>query len=100
MYLDTHEALPPGGWYLKSRDVSAVIGPFLSAELLQHLGEGLPRSDAERAVTRLVERVVEDPRDGRKTHIEEEIAAIRREHGSERSVRDAVPVASERGEKT
>ena len=100
MYLDTHDALPPGGWYLKSRDVSAVIGPFLSAELLQRLGEGLPRSDAERAVTRLVERVVEDLRDGRKTRIEEELAAIRLEHRSERPVRDAVPVASERSEKT
>ncbi|HLE19710.1 MAG TPA: hypothetical protein VJB88_01195 [Vicinamibacteria bacterium] len=67
---------------------------------MQRLGEGLPRSDAERAVTRLVERVVEDLRDGRKTRIEEEFAAIRGEHRSERPVRDAVPVASERSEKT
>lgn len=100
MYLRSHDALPPGSWYLKSRGVSAVIGPFLSAELLQRLGEGLPRSNAERAVTRLVERVVEDLRDGRDVRIEDEFAAIRREYRSERPVRAAVPVASERSKKT
>lgn len=100
MHLRTHGALPPGSWYLKSRDVSAAIGPFLSAELLQRLAEGLPRSDAERAVTRLVERVVEDLRDGRDIRIEDEFAAIRRQYLSERPPRAAVPVASERAKKT
>jgi long-chain acyl-CoA synthetase len=100
MHLTTHDALPPGGWYLKSRDVSAVIGPFLPPELLLRVGEGLSRSDAERAVTRLVERVVEDLRDGRETRIEEEIESIRQEYRSERPVRDAVPVASGRGKKS
>jgi long-chain acyl-CoA synthetase len=100
MYLRTHDALPPGSWYLKSRDVSAVIGPFLSADLLQRLGEGLSRSNAERAVTRLVEGVVEDLRDGREVRIEDKFAAIRREYRPERPVRSAVPVASERSKKT
>jgi long-chain acyl-CoA synthetase len=99
MYLRTHDALPPGSWYLKSRDVSAAIGPFLSAELLQRLGEGLPRSDAERAVTRLVERVVEDLRDGRPIRVEDDFAAIQRQFHSERPLRAAVPVASEHGKK-
>jgi long-chain acyl-CoA synthetase len=99
MYLRTHDALPPGSWYLKSRDVSAAIGPFLSAELLERLGEGLPRSDAERAVTRLVERVVEDLRDGREVRVEEDFEAIRRQFASERPLRAAVPVASEHGKK-
>ncbi len=100
MYLSTHEALPPGGWYLKSREVSAVIGPYLQPELFQRVGEGLARSDAERAVTRLVERVVEDLRDGRETRIEEEAQAIRQEYRTERPARDAVPVTSGRSKKS
>ena len=100
VHLSTHEALPPGGWYLQSRDVGAAIGPYLPPELLQRVGEGLARSDAERAVTRLVERVVEDLRDGRETRVKEEVEAIRREYRPERPVRDAVPVTTGRSKKS
>jgi 1-acyl-sn-glycerol-3-phosphate acyltransferase len=63
LYLSTYEALPPGSWYPQSRDVSATVGPFLSFETLSRAASGLPRSDAERVVTALVQRVVEQLRD-------------------------------------
>jgi long-chain acyl-CoA synthetase len=64
MYLSTHEALPPGSWYPQTRDVSAIVGAFLSYESLARTAEGLPRSDAERVVTALVQKAVEHLRDG------------------------------------
>jgi long-chain acyl-CoA synthetase len=59
LYLSTYDALPPGSWYPQSRDVSAAVGPFLAFETLSRAASGLPRSDAERVVTALVQRVVE-----------------------------------------
>ncbi len=77
LYLSTHDALPPGEWYPQSRDVSAVIGPFLPHEMLSRAAEGLPRSDAERAVTALVQGVVTRLRDGTPIDLESMIAAER-----------------------
>jgi long-chain acyl-CoA synthetase len=77
LYLSTHDALPPGEWYPQSRDVSAVIGPFLSHELLARAAEGLPRSLAERVVTALVQAVVISLRDDAPIDLESMIAAER-----------------------
>jgi hypothetical protein len=99
MYLSTYDALPVGSWYLKSREVSAVIGPFLPPELLARVGERLARSDAERVVTALVQKVVEDLRDGLETRIEEEAKVLRQQFRTERPVKDAVPVASGQNKK-
>jgi hypothetical protein len=94
MYLSTHHALPPGGWYLKAKRVRAVIGPFLSAELIAQLSEDRPRSEAERVVTALVEKVVCALRDDEKICLEEEVASLRRARHAAPAGRQAVPVAS------
>jgi long-chain acyl-CoA synthetase len=77
LYLSTFEALPPGKWYPQSREVSATIGPFLPHEMLSRIVEGLPRSDAERAVTALVQEVVTRLRDGTPIDLESLIATER-----------------------
>jgi long-chain acyl-CoA synthetase len=81
LYLSTYEALPPGAWYPQSRDVSARIGPFLPFEMLSRAASGLPRSDAERVVTALVQRVVENLRDGTPVDLESLIEAERARYG-------------------
>ena len=81
LYLETHEALPPGAWYPQSRDVSARIGPFLPFETLSRAASGLPRSDAERVVTALVQRVVEGLRDGTSIDVEGSIEVERARFG-------------------
>ena len=81
LYLDTYDALPPGAWYPQSRDVSARIGPFLPFETLSRAASGLPRSDAERVVTALVQRVVEVLRDGTSIDVEGSIEAERARYG-------------------
>ncbi len=81
LYLETHEALPPGAWYPQSRDVSARIGPFLPFETLSRAASGLPRSDAERVVTALVQRVVEGLRDGTAIDVEGAIEVERARFG-------------------
>ncbi len=81
LYLETYGALPPGAWYPQSREVSASIGPFLPFETLSHAASGLPRSDAERVVTGLVQRVVEGLRDGIPIDVESAIEAERARFG-------------------
>jgi long-chain acyl-CoA synthetase len=81
LYLSTYDALPPGAWYPQSRDVRASIGQFLSFETLSRAAAGLPRSDAERVVTALVQRVVEGLRDGAPVEIEPAIEAERARYG-------------------
>jgi long-chain acyl-CoA synthetase len=77
IYLSTHEALPPGSWYPQTRDVSATVGPFLSYETLARAALGLPRSDAERVVTALVQKAVEHLRDGLPFDLESAMAVER-----------------------
>ncbi len=77
IFLETYDALPPGAWYPQSREVSASIGPFLPFEMLFEAAAGLPRSDAERVVTALVQRVVESLRDGAPIDLESAIQAER-----------------------
>ncbi|HSF19953.1 MAG TPA: AMP-binding protein, partial [Vicinamibacteria bacterium] len=92
LYLSTFRALPPGAWYPQSREVSASIGPFLTYERLERVAEGLPRSDAERAVTRLVQRIVERLRDGTPIDLETEISEARGNVSQERKTRQPVVV--------
>jgi long-chain acyl-CoA synthetase len=77
LYLSTYNALPPGAWYPKERDVSASVGPFLPYEMLARAAQGLPRSDSERVVTALVQRVVESLRDETALDVEAAIAEER-----------------------
>jgi len=60
----TYDAFPKGASFLKSREVAARIGPFLSAEYLEELTDGMQKSEAYRLVAALTKRVIENIRDG------------------------------------
>jgi len=87
LHLSTYDALPPGSWYLKSKRVSAKIGPFLSAEVLERVSRDQPRSEAERAVTALVQRIVEALRDGEDVRIDQEIDSLTRSRSAQEEVK-------------
>jgi long-chain acyl-CoA synthetase len=96
IYLWTYDALPPGSWYLKSTDVSARVGPFLSYELLEKMGEGLSRSTAERLVIALSQRIVEGMRDDEEIRVDDYMEELRQKARSERPARHAVTVPNGR----
>jgi len=60
----TFEVMPKGATFLKSREVGAKIGPFLTAEYLEELTDGMQKSEAYRLIAALVKRVIENMRDG------------------------------------
>ena len=60
----TYEALPKGSNMLRSRDVGARVGRFLSAEELASMTKGMPKSDAYRLIAAFVRHEVENLRDG------------------------------------
>jgi long-chain acyl-CoA synthetase len=62
----TYEALPKGSNVLRSRDVGARIGRFLSIEELEDLTKGMSKSEAYRLIAALVHHEVENLRDGTK----------------------------------
>ena len=94
VHLSTHRALPPGTWYPQSRELSATVGPFLDLELLQRLSEGLPRSKAERAVSALIQRVVEQLRDDVPIDLDNEVELQRSRFRTDHGERSAEAVTS------
>ena len=59
MYLyGTYEAMPKGTTFIKSRDVGARIGRFLSYEELEELTRGMARAEAYRLIAALVRHEV------------------------------------------
>jgi long-chain acyl-CoA synthetase len=60
----THELMPKGSSIPKKGKVTASIGPFLSFEDLQKLTNGIPKNDGYRLITALVQKIVEQMRDG------------------------------------
>ena len=76
-----------------SREVSATVGPFLDADTLRRVSDGLPRAEAERAVSGLVQAVVESLRDGTTIRIDHEIERQRRASKKRRA--DRVPVEAQ-----
>lgn len=92
MHLSTYGALPPGTWYPQSRNVSASVGPFLSYETLLRASEGLSRSDSERAVALLAQRIVEHTRDGAKIDLDAEVDEVREHFLAEKAARQPVTV--------
>ncbi|HYP52253.1 MAG TPA: AMP-binding protein, partial [Pyrinomonadaceae bacterium] len=60
----TYEAFPKGSNLIKSRDIGARIGRFLSHEELEAMTKGMPRSEAYRLIAALVRHEVENLRDG------------------------------------
>lgn len=90
MHLSTYGALPPGTWYPQSRNVSASIGPFLSYETFVQVSAGLSRSDSERAVALLAQRIVESARDGAKIDLSTEVENVREHFTTEKKARQSV----------
>jgi long-chain acyl-CoA synthetase len=60
----TFEAMPKGSSYIKRKPLGVRFGPFLSHELLERVTRGLPKNDAYRLITAIVQRMVERMRDG------------------------------------
>jgi long-chain acyl-CoA synthetase len=60
----TYEALPKGSNMLRSRDVGARVGRFLSAEELATMTKGMAKSDAYRLIAAFVRHEIENLRDG------------------------------------
>lgn len=78
----TYEALPKGSNMLKSRDVTARIGRFLSVEELEEMTKGMSKSEAYRLVAAFVHHQVENLRDG--TRHSFDAKALRRRWRAER----------------
>jgi len=64
MYLDgTYEAMPKGTTFIKSRDIGARIGRFLSYEELEQMTQGMARAEAYRLIAAYVRHEVVNLRD-------------------------------------
>ncbi|HEY6190584.1 MAG TPA: AMP-binding protein [Pyrinomonadaceae bacterium] len=92
----TYEALPKGSNIIKSRDIGARIGRYLSIEELEELTKGMPRSEAYRLIAALVHHEVENLRDG--TRHSFDAKALRKRWKSERRTqtdaqKDAAPIS-------
>ena len=92
LHLRTYGALPPGTWYPQSRDVSASVGPFLSYETLARVSDGLSRSNSERAVALLAQRIVEHERDGTKVDLEVDVKNVHEHFRAEKKAKQPVTV--------
>jgi long-chain acyl-CoA synthetase len=76
MYLSgTYDVLPKGKVLLQSREVAAVVGPFISYEQLQQLVAKMPKSEGYRFVATLVRHIVLELRRTGRYHLD--IAAAR-----------------------
>jgi len=60
----TYEALPKGSNMLRGRDVGARVGRFLSAEELEAMTQGMPKSEGYRLIAAFVRHEIENLRDG------------------------------------
>jgi long-chain acyl-CoA synthetase len=83
MYLEgTYEAMPKGTTLIKSRDVGARIGRFLSYEELEEMTRGLARAEAYRLIAARVRHEVVNLRDRTRTPFD--LKALRKQWRSER----------------
>ncbi|HVG31943.1 MAG TPA: AMP-binding protein [Pyrinomonadaceae bacterium] len=80
----TYEAFPKGSSVIKSRDMGARIGRYLSIEELEELTKGMPRSEAYRLIAALVHHEVMNMRDGTRNTFDSK--ALRKRWKSERRV--------------
>jgi hypothetical protein len=56
--------MPKGSAFPKSRDIAATIGPFVGHETLEKLTAGMPKSDAYRLITMIVQELVQQLKSG------------------------------------
>ncbi len=83
MYLvGTHEAMPKGSNVIKSREVGARIGRFLSIDELEEMTSGMARSEAYRLIAALVRHEVENLRDRKRDRFD--VKALRKRLKAER----------------
>lgn len=78
----TYEAMPKGTTFIKSRDVGARIGRFISIEELEELTKGMARAEAYRMIAALVRHEVENLRD--RTRYAFDAKGLRKQWKSER----------------
>ncbi|MGB9180019.1 MAG: AMP-binding protein [Pyrinomonadaceae bacterium] len=78
----TYEALPKGSNIIKSRDIGARIGRYLSYEELEEMTRKMARAEAYRLIAALVKHEVENLRDG--THNAFDAKALRQRWRNER----------------
>lgn len=90
----TYEAFPKGASMLRSRDVGARIGRYLSYEQLEELTNGMPRSEAYKLIAALTQHEVENLRDG--TRLEFNAKALRQRWKRERRNGVTEPEAEEK----
>jgi len=83
IYLDgTYAAFPKGSTILKSRDVGARIGRFLSAEELEEMTRGMARAEAYRLIAARVRHDIVNLRD--RTNVKFDAKALREQWKAER----------------
>jgi long-chain acyl-CoA synthetase len=83
MYLEgTYEAMPKGTTIIKSREVGARIGHFLSYEELEEMTRGLARAEAYRLIASRVRHEVVNLRD--RAHTPFDLIRLRKQWRSER----------------
>jgi len=92
----TYDALPKGSNMLKSRDVTARIGRFLSVEELEEMTKGMSKSEAYRLIAAFVHHQVENLRDGTRHAFDAKALrrrwrAERRHHPPEEDANNAQP---------
>lgn len=78
----TYEAMPKGSNLIKSRDIGARIGRYLSFEHLEEMTKGMSRAEAYRLIAALTHHEVENLRDG--TRHAFDAKALRKRWKSER----------------
>src|SRR5205823_14453839 len=78
----TYEAFPKGSTILKSRDVGARIGRFVTYEELEEMTRGMARAEAYRLIAERVRHDVVNMRD--RTNVRFDVQAVRDEWQTER----------------
>ncbi|MBA3323467.1 MAG: AMP-binding protein, partial [Pyrinomonadaceae bacterium] len=78
----TYEALPKGSNMLKSREIGARVGRFISIEELDAMTKGMPKSESYHLIAAYIRHQVENLRDG--TRHDFDAKAMRRRWRSER----------------
>ncbi|MBD0372409.1 MAG: AMP-binding protein [Pyrinomonadaceae bacterium] len=89
----TYEAMPKGSNIIRSRDVGARIGRYLSIEELEEMTKGMARAEAYRLIAALVRHEVENLRDGTRHKfdapaLKKRMRSERRAHAQEREVEE------------
>jgi len=83
----TFEAMPKGSNIIRSRDIGARIGRYLSIEQLEDMTKGMARAEAYRLIAALVHHEVENLRDG--TRLSFDAKATRKRWRNERRAQAA-----------